>query len=845
MGVTLKILVPEDTRNYVRNPSIRYDTSGWIGVGSTISRVLDYALFGISSLKVVTDGLVLNEGAYYRVNGLSGISEAITASAYVRGAGKIRIRLIESGGDQWISEDIALHSDRWERIRVSGFSNGSNDIRLYVETADDVARAITFYVDGAQIERKPYTTSYCDGEQPGCRWLGIEAESDSSRDGYSRVGGKWITLVEPCRENDDIYVTVISGAGMAPIQNNIQSWALAPGSYYSNSKVLDRVIIFNFFVKKEHQRITNDIDLSKLHELRQQLIDIIKPDKTAGDETFLLSYQEEGKREMFIKVRYEAGLEGDWDIRNQWVNSFPIRVLAVEPFWTDMAKHSIALNYTSSILFNCIAARVNGEWNNMNYGTGYIGSASDQVTEAMALGRRGEIFAGLNIYANFNALAIDPFKSVSRVGYYDGTQWQKMDAGIDVPPAGLMTYFVRAMATAPNGDIYITGLFVSVSGTVCNNVARWNYATKTWSALGAGLNGEGQAIAIAPNGDVYVGGQFTTAGGITAKYIARWDGISWHSCGDKLGFNQYVTAIAITKDGSTVYVGGDFTDQFGLAGNALLYIASYDPSTNLFSAMGSGFDNFVKDLAISPSGILYAGGYFLNSGSTAINLIAKWNGSIWTPLADGLTNDAGSGRTWGIAVLEDERVLVVGVFNRSGTTDLPNVGLWNGSTWVHIDLKIAVGETDVEPLICLANGKDIYIGGKFFSDFTKTSVTSAITYVTNYGTAEVSPIIYIVGPGKLKWIENQTAKKTVYMDLDINDDEEIFIDFGTGNVWSTVRGNLDYAIMYGSQFSDFTLIPGENKLAVFMTDAVGASMYIYHNPRHWSADATVNAKALE
>lgn len=47
-----------------------------------------------------------------------------------------------------------------------------------------------------------------------------------------------------------------------------------------------------------------------------------------------------------------------------------------------------------------------------------------------------------------------------------------------------------------------------------------------WHALGAGLNGEVNAIAVAGT-DVYVGGHFTDAGGVAnADRIVRWGAIS-------------------------------------------------------------------------------------------------------------------------------------------------------------------------------------------------------------------------------------------------------------------------------------------------------------------------------
>ena len=73
------------------------------------------------------------------------------------------------------------------------------------------------------------------------------------------------------------------------------------------------------------------------------------------------------------------------------------------------------------------------------------------------------------------------------------------------------------------------------------------------------------AVASAPNGDVYVGGDFTLNNGILVNHIARWDGENWHTLGTgTLGgwYEGSVRAIAI--DSNRVYVGGSFIRSDGV-----------------------------------------------------------------------------------------------------------------------------------------------------------------------------------------------------------------------------------------------------------------------------------------
>jgi hypothetical protein len=650
----------------------------------------------------------------------------------------------------------------------------------------------------------------------------VDHNSIATRDAYTRQGGRWIPLAGPCRYNDDIYVTVLSGLGMAPITNNVQSWALAAGSFYQNTKITDRVVSLSFTVKKKDLRFHTKPDLTRLRKLRQELIEVFKPDRTAGGEPFLFSY-DEGDKELFVWLRYEAGLEGEWDIRNPYTNSFPVRLIAVDPILFEDSQDAYALNFISRELMNCIACRKNGEWKSMNYGL-------NSVAYSMAVGKKTDLYVGGNFtVVNNNAVAINPLLLANRLAVWDGTSFSALSS---VGPTMIYT-----VAIAPNGDIYVGGAFTTIGGVAANRIARWDGAT--WNALGTGLTGgvgtNCYRITIAPNGDVYAAGNFTAAGGITVHEIARWSGGAWHSMGTYAGLNSSVMAMVIDPMGTTLYLGGVFTDQYSLAGTALSMVASYNPTTNLFSPVGLGFNSppdDVETLAFSPSGKLYAGGGFVSSGTTVLNRIAMFNGSAWVPLGTGM-NDY----IWEISVDKNENVIATGPFTTAGGVPVTRIALWNGTSWNQADAYPDASK-DVREVVISPAG-DVYICGDFIY-----LIHSAITYITNRGTTETKPIIYISGPGYLHWIENQTTQQRVYINLNISVGEEIVIDFGRGTIHSNTRGDMNYTILSGSDFANFSLSPGENKLCCFMDHDTNAGMYIYSTPQHWSVDAIVPQEDL-
>lgn len=817
MSAKLRLLVPEGTTNYIKNPALRYDADGYTAVGSSVTRALTEARFGVASLQVVTNGVAAYEGVYYRVNALEGIQDIISGSVYVRGEGVVRIRVIDNpAGKEWYSQKVELLSDRWQRVEVTGRCTGSDDVRLYLETDGDLPQSVTFYADGFQMERQEEATTYCDGDQPGCRWNLLEHGSQSVRSPYTRDGGRWVEIAGPSCEDQNLYMTVAGGLGVAPIQNQGQPYANAPGDYFQSTKVLARPVTLNFHTKRQYHPRTNKLPtLKPLHKLRQQLFDVIKPDRTRGAQAFWLEYSDSDIK-LYLQARYDGGMEGEWDVRNQFVNSFPIRLLVVSPFFTEDDQEINALEFRNTQTINYILQRIDGEWSEMN------GGFDDQVL-ALEVGTQGEIIAGGDFsLANNSVDAINPMIFANHIAYWDGEKWNGYGSGANAT--------IRAVAIAPNGYIYVTGDFTSIGGVAANRVAYWDGSS--WNAMGTGLDAPGHAIKVASDGDVYIGGEFDAAGGVTVNKIVRWNG-SYQAMGFYTGLNGTVLSIDITDDASQVYIGGEFTDEFSdPAILPLNYIALFEPLFNQFDSLGVGFDATVRKVLVMPSGRVYVGGDFTETsdGELILFRIAYWNGATWFELSVGAGDTVRD-----LAVSPLGNILVGGDFTIVGSADARYVGLWNEATFVNLDMVAsaavyAVALDRKENMFVAPNGT--------------TAEFAAITTVDNIGSAETSPVLYVIGPCTLIWVENQTTHKRLYTDIDVAEDEEITIDFSQGTVTSNTRGNLAYAINPGSDLRAWTLIPGENKISMLMTADVNASAYISYQPRHWSADATSRVESL-
>lgn len=823
----LRLCVPDGTLNYITNPSMRYDTSDWNAQGATVTRTLARVRFGVASLQVVTDGAALHEGAYFRVSALDGISDTLTVSAYVRGTGVARIRLDDNaiGGREYAGDPVVLSDIRWTRLTVSGRCHGGDDLRLYVETAEGAAAARTFYVDGAQMERKPYPTTYCDGEQPGCFWAGIHHDSNSQRRASTREGGRWVEISGPDREAEDLYMTTAGGLGMAPLRNNTQTFAQAPGGFQQNAKVDMRVMTFAFHAR--YKKFFRDIPASlvRLHELRQLLIDVIKPDRTGGDEAIWFEYTD-GDIPLYFRARYDGGLEGDWDVRQGNVNSFPLRLLAEDPFFREDTQDASLIDFQESIEVNYVAARIDGRWTNMNYGF-------DRYPYEATFGPRRKLYvvgdSNMTV-ANNDTDAIDPQIAIGGRASWNGEKWEALGGAA---LSAISNIF--AIAVGLNGYIYVGGDFTSIGGVSAARIAYWDGSA--WNAMGSGVNGDVYAIVVASNGDIYVGGALTTAGGLTVNRVARWDGSSWHRLGQYQGLNAIVRSLALSRDGSSIlYVGGDFTDENGNPGSGLNHVAQYSTLTGQFSAMGNGFDDSVNAMAVNAANELFVSGIFSLSGSESMNSVAVWQGSAWKSLGTGLLNVNGiaNGSSDDLALFSDQRLIVTGTFAFAGGIPVENVAVWNGYTWTHLDAHI---DTSLNKMVRVDPDTDDIFLGLDQSAAGQQLIFSGRTTIHNMGSRACNPVFYVKGPGTLKYIENHRTMKRMYFDLPINENEEILIDTGRGRLTSSHGRNVMQTLLDGSDFHNFLILPGDNDLLCFIDNDVDAQMSVQMPIQHWSADA--------
>lgn len=268
---------------------------------------------------------------------------------------------------------------------------------------------------------------------------------------------------------------------------------------------------------------------------------------------------------------------------------------------------------------------------------------------------------------------------------------------------------VYCSAVDATGNLYVGGAFTIAGNVRSSGVAKWDGAN--WTSISPPLQNGGtvEAMAIDAQGNLYVGGSFREMGGISALRIAKWDGAQWHAMGTGLGANgvyatQSVKAITIGPGGQ-IYAGGFFAEAGSTTVNN---IARWDGSH--WHPLGQGLIDSspsVKALVFDASGTLYATGRFKWQGDdTPISpSIAKWNGNTWSSLGTGLGGFPYPDAV-GDALIFDHagNLIVAGQFTSAGGVSMKNIARWNGTSWSAFGAGLAETGTGVLALSLTAEG---------------------------------------------------------------------------------------------------------------------------------------------
>jgi trimeric autotransporter adhesin len=266
-------------------------------------------------------------------------------------------------------------------------------------------------------------------------------------------------------------------------------------------------------------------------------------------------------------------------------------------------------------------------------------------------------------------------------------------------------------------------------------------------------------------------------------------------------------------------VGGSFRSVGAVAVDG---IAAYNPATGVWSALGGGIDGSVGALAVLPNGDLVASGLFTTAGGVAARNIARWNGSVWSPMGSGLSSAAA------LAVLPNGDLVAGGHFTAVGPFSVTSrVVRWNGTTWSPMGSGLPA---TVTALAVLPNG-DLVAGSGGECYRWNGTTWSTMGGFGGYGDAvfafAVLPNGDLVAGGRFH--DNVSAVNRILR--------------WNGTSWSALGGGIN---LYGQVFA-LAVLPNGNLVAggfVTTADGLPANNIARWNGSAWSALGSVGSTAF-
>jgi hypothetical protein len=789
---------PKAATNLVTNPSFETGTTGYTTGGTnTIAQSATQARRGVYSCK-----------ATYGNNDLMlSYAQTLTAVAYV-GSMDVYIPTAYDGTELTLTwTDYAGSSvtagkpdmtirDKWQRISAYITPVGGDLVGTLTlsETGINGTAGIFVYVDGVQIETGTAATTYIDGDVEGnintgnvleYYWSGQENASTSVRTANTRAGGELVDISAYCKN------ILLEGLGVAPV-DNVAVPLTSGGETYLYSNYLSRYFTLRVVFEGSH--------IGDIQAKRRALLNLIKPDVTGYPQPLVLRYQgydDAGKlasEPVDIKCQYVSGLDTAPQMRFAHFADITFRLSDVALEVEGDTGAELELNAELTNADYIVYQDRDGVWHSMAGVTGVVlAIAQHPITKEIYIGG-----TGLNIGGDPDADCL--------------AKWDESTQTWVVVTAGLTTE-VRALCFDAVGNLYIGGFFTDAGDANGDRIVKWDGSTL--SSLGTGAQGAGSyvyAIAIDGNGILYAGGTFTTMGGVanTAR-IAKWDGSVWTPLSTGIS-TVSVQALAIDNN-NNVYIGGNFTDIGDANGDRIIMWTG-----TAFVSLSTGLDGVVYSLYFDDNGLLYLGGLFTNK-------FAIWNGIKFTYPIDNINS-----AVYSISKINNI-IIFGGTFTTAGDISLlDRVAVYIGNgicRSLDINLPLTASVFD----LFFDNRQNLYVG----YNSAGTATVAGVTTVNN-PSATSYPVLDFTGIGALQQVRNyNTGKAFFFNSLTLLSGEVITLDLRPDKLTmeSNFRGNVKGYLVKGSNL-DFPLIPGDNRIAVFMTgtDASAKGVIKYKTRLH-------------
>jgi hypothetical protein len=287
---------------------------------------------------------------------------------------------------------------------------------------------------------------------------------------------------------------------------------------------------------------------------------------------------------------------------------------------------------------------IDGSWDPRMFGPGYAPIAQAVATDGNLVYVGGWSLDGVAGDVEANGIAV-----------WDRTTglWSKLPGTFD----GEEGWSITSVALL-DGDLFVGGHFSSIDGVPNPGLARFD--GETWHPLGTGIEGWGFRLEVL-EGNLYVFG-VTKADGLTFQSAGRWKNGQWST----LPYDTVpeMRTLAVSGNEAWFGYGNGFTPMRHYTGSQVVELAwSVESSTRE-----------APDFLERFQGELYAGGDFVHLEPDDVHFIARWDGTKWNQVGEGLP-----GRVLQMQSNDDALFVVT----RTGY-DSPVVRRWDGEQWTEL-----------------------------------------------------------------------------------------------------------------------------------------------------------------
>lgn len=292
-------------------------------------------------------------------------------------------------------------------------------------------------------------------------------------------------------------------------------------------------------------------------------------------------------------------------------------------------------------------------------------------------------------------------------------------------PAGISDD-VRDVVVFDDGGgpaLYAGGHFGAASGAIAGGVARWDGTS--WSALAGSieLSSDGTVLAL----DVFdfggsavlcVLGTFEGVAGVPASGVALWDGVAWDALGggppSELGIRPEIRCAAVFDGGAgeALFAAGTFELVDGVAGAVLARFdgSSWTPiaGTGPGGVRGGAWETVVHDDGSGAQ--IYMLGSF--TGAPHARLI-RWDGQQFSGTGSGPFDFPNR-----LSSLAAAAGVPAGLYTLPGrpstSTGLLHLSRWNGVTWSPLDIPMGYPvDTHTFAIFDGGLGNELVVAGDF------------------------------------------------------------------------------------------------------------------------------------